>query len=181
MGTAVLQSQSLAPKSTFLLLTKPQPSPTTNTQIFLYRRRPPLKISATNSSSSSSSSDTSSSDVPPPVQPPIRAPPETAEIRFRRGSRKRSRQLQQQDGGSAGIPKKAQAPPKDWEAMSLTEKAMELYVGEKGALFWLNKFAYASIFIMIGAWILFRFVGPSLNLYQLDAPPLSPSDVLKGS
>lgn len=57
---------------------------------------------------------------------------------------------------------------------------MELYVGEKGALFWLNKFAYASIYIMIGAWIVFRFVGPALNIYQLDAPVLTPSDVLKG-
>ncbi|TVU21463.1 hypothetical protein EJB05_31099, partial [Eragrostis curvula] len=67
--------------------------------------------------------------------------------------------------------------PKKWEEMSLPEKALELYVGEKGLLFWLNKFAYASIFIMVGAWILFRFVGPSLGLYQLDAPPLPPTAV----
>lgn len=76
---------------------------------------------------------------------------------------------------------KVKAAPKKWEEMSLTEKAIELYVGEKGALFWLNKFAYASIFIMIGAWILFRFVGPALDIYQLDSPLLSPGDVLKGS
>uniref|UniRef100_A0A0A9D7K4 Uncharacterized protein n=1 Tax=Arundo donax TaxID=35708 RepID=A0A0A9D7K4_ARUDO len=66
---------------------------------------------------------------------------------------------------------------KEWEEMSLAEKAVELYVGEKGLLFWLNKFAYASIFIMVGAWVLFRFVGPSLGLYQLDAPPLPPTAV----
>lgn len=76
--------------------------------------------------------------------------------------------------------KASEKPPKKWEDMSLTEKAIELYVGEKGALFWLNKFAYASIFIMIGAWIVFRFVGPALNLYQLDAPPLAPTDTFKG-
>jgi len=70
---------------------------------------------------------------------------------------------------------------KTWDEMSLGEKAYELYVGEKGALFWLNKFAYASIFIMAGAWILFRFVGPATGLYQLDAPPLAPTDVLRGS
>ncbi|XP_038882419.1 uncharacterized protein LOC120073688 [Benincasa hispida] len=35
--------------------------------------------------------------------------------------------------------------------MSVAKKAMELYMGEKGLLFRLNKFAYASIFIMIGA------------------------------
>lgn len=70
-------------------------------------------------------------------------------------------------------------PPKEWEAMTMTEKAIELYVGERGLLYWINKFAYASIYIVIGAWILFRFVGPALNLYQLDTPPLSPTAILK--
>lgn len=92
--------------------------------------------------------------------------------------------MQQQDGGVANKAAEASSttpPPKDWKDMSITEKAIELYVGEKGALFWLNKFAYASIFIVIGAWILFRFVGPALNLYQLDSAPLSPSSLFKGS
>lgn len=74
-----------------------------------------------------------------------------------------------------------QPVPKKWEEKSMTEKALDLYVGEKGLLFWLNKFAYASIFIVIGAWILFRFVGPALNLYQLDSPPLPPTSMFKGS
>lgn len=69
---------------------------------------------------------------------------------------------------------------KTWEEMTLNEKALELYVGEKGLLFWLNKLAYASIYIVIGGWILFRFVGPALNLYQLDTPPLDPKNILKG-
>ncbi|KAK9108730.1 hypothetical protein Sjap_016790 [Stephania japonica] len=112
----------------------------------------------------------------PPVPPPVTAP-DTVEIRFRRGSRRRSRQLQEgSEGGSANKPP---TPPKDWESMTLAEKALELYVGEKGLLFWLNKFAYASIFIIIGGWILFRFVGPSLGLYQLDSPPLSPTSIFK--
>lgn len=105
------------------------------------------------------------------------------EIKFRRrSSRRRSRQ--QAEDGAAGrgqaMKAKVEEPPKKWEDMNITEKAIELYVGEKGLLFWLNKFAYASIFIVIGGWILFRFVGPSLNLYQLDTPPLSPSSVFKG-
>lgn len=58
--------------------------------------------------------------------------------------------------------------------MSLTENAMEFYVGEKGVMFWLNKLAYASIYVMI------RFVGHALNIYQLDSPVVSPSDVLEG-
>ncbi|CAN6206682.1 unnamed protein product [Urochloa humidicola] len=84
---------------------------------------------------------------------------------------------------SAAAPRSREKQPvrKEWEEMSLAEKAVELYVGEKGLLFWLNKFAYASIFIMVGAWILFRFVGPSLGLYQLDAPPLPPTAVFGGS
>uniref|UniRef100_A0A0E0LFN9 Uncharacterized protein n=1 Tax=Oryza punctata TaxID=4537 RepID=A0A0E0LFN9_ORYPU len=82
---------------------------------------------------------------------------------------------------SAAARREKQTRRKEWEEMSLAEKAGELYVGEKGLLFWLNKFAYASIFIMVGAWILFRFVGPSIGLYQLDAPPLAPTDVFAGS
>ncbi|XP_047318126.1 uncharacterized protein LOC124921499 [Impatiens glandulifera] len=111
--------------------------------------------------------------------------PETASgIRFRRGvSRKKGREqrrLKQGGGGDEERKKEKVVVKKEWESMNLTEKAIELYVGEKGLLFWLNKFAYASIFIIIGGWILFRFVGPSLNLYQLDQPPLSPSSVFKG-
>ncbi|KAL6345264.1 hypothetical protein AAG906_015747 [Vitis piasezkii] len=166
-----LYSKSSSSSSPILSLTKP------HLQIFI-RSQPhrlrSLTVTPINSSSSS--------DVPPPVPPPV-TPPETVEIRFRRGSKKR-RQMQQQDGGVANKAAEASSttpPPKDWKDMSITEKAIELYVGEKGALFWLNKFAYASIFIVIGAWILFRFVGPALNLYQLDSAPLSPSSLFKGS
>ncbi|KAL4187611.1 hypothetical protein AMTRI_Chr09g39860 [Amborella trichopoda] len=95
-------------------------------------------------------------------------------IRFRRGSRRR---LKQQDGDDKPKPK-APPPKKDWESMNFAEKAAELYVGEKGVLFWLNKAAYASIFVVVGGWILFRFVGPSLGLYQLDSPPLPPSTMV---
>lgn len=54
------------------------------------------------------------------------------------------------------------------------KKLNELYMGERGFLFWINKFAYASVFILIGGWIVFRIVGPALGLYQLagDGPRL---------
>lgn len=112
--------------------------------------------------------DDTSAAIPQP-RPQIN----TLNIRYRARSKRQARKQQE----------KIEAPPpkKEWESMTLAEKAMELYVGEKGLLFWLNKFAYASIFIIIGGWILFRFVGPSLGLYQLDAPPLSPTNILKGS
>ncbi|KAL3830821.1 hypothetical protein ACJIZ3_019623 [Penstemon smallii] len=115
-------------------------------------------------------------DTSPPVQPPIITPPDTVEIRFKRGSRRRRKQEEE----TSNMPLKKKSPPKEWDSMTLTEKAIELYVGEKGLLFWLNKFAYASIYIIIGGWILFRFAGPALNLYQLDTPPLAPTDVFKG-
>ncbi|PNT75576.1 LOW QUALITY PROTEIN: hypothetical protein BRADI_1g35210v3 [Brachypodium distachyon] len=98
------------------------------------------------------------------------------EVRMMKGKEKRN-----DSAGPRREKPQAQRRRKEWDEMSLGEKALELYVGEKGALFWLNKFAYASIFIMAGAWILFRFVGPATGLYQLDAPPLAPTDVLRGS
>lgn len=110
---------------------------------------------------------------------PVR-PPDGVEIRFKRGSRRR-RRLEEEEEESGVAQRRKAAVVKDWDSMSLSEKAVELYVGEKGMLFWLNKFAYASIFIVIGGWIIFRFVGPALNLYQLDAPPLPPTSMLKGS
>ncbi|KAK6134199.1 hypothetical protein DH2020_032055 [Rehmannia glutinosa] len=97
-------------------------------------------------SSSSDNGNNIDLNASPPVRPPI-TPPETVEIRFKRGSRRRRKQ--QQDGVTDKMPAK-QTVKKDWDSMTLNEKAIELYMGEKGALFWLNKFAYASIFIVIG-------------------------------
>ncbi|KAK4711759.1 hypothetical protein R3W88_006272 [Solanum pinnatisectum] len=109
-------------------------------------------------------------------------PPNTVEIRIRRRPSKRQRQKEEEMINAGKQAVKPKPPPKDWESMNLTEKAIELYVGEKGLLFWLNKFAYASIFIIIGGWILFRFVGPAFDLYQLDTPtPLAPESMFKGT
>jgi hypothetical protein len=68
-----------------------------------------------------------------------------------------------------------------WDEMSLPEKTWSLYIGEKGVLFWLNKLAYASIFLVIGGWIVFRFIGPALGWYELDSGLLPPSQLLAGS
>jgi hypothetical protein len=64
--------------------------------------------------------------------------------------------------------KEGQLFPEGWDKMDPLEKAGQLYMGDRGLLFWLNKAAYASLFIMGGAWVLFRFVGPSLGLYELS-------------
>lgn len=57
--------------------------------------------------------------------------------------------------------------PEGWDDMDPFEKMTQLYMGERGLLFWANKAAYASVFILGGAWVLFRFVGPALGLYEL--------------
>ena len=51
--------------------------------------------------------------------------------------------------------------------MDPLQKASELYMGQRGFLFWANKAALWSVGLLIGGWVIFRFVGPSLGLYQL--------------
>ena len=57
--------------------------------------------------------------------------------------------------------------PEGWEQMNVFEKGYNLYMGKRGVLFWANKAAYASVFLLIGGWIVFRFVGPALGLYKV--------------
>ena len=57
--------------------------------------------------------------------------------------------------------------PDGWDQMSFSAKAWQIYAGDRGALFWANKAAFAAVFIIIGGWILFRVVGPALGLYTL--------------
>ncbi|XP_009624000.2 uncharacterized protein [Nicotiana tomentosiformis] len=138
----------------------------------------PIRSSSSDSNNNNATSSINDNDN---ESQPI-TPPNTLEIRYRRRSSKRRKQKEEEMINAAKQVAKPKPPPKEWESMTLTEKALELYVGEKGLLFWLNKFAYASIFIIIGAWILFRFVGPALNLYQLDTPtPLAPESMFTGS
>ncbi|KAG6603917.1 hypothetical protein SDJN02_03825, partial [Cucurbita argyrosperma subsp. argyrosperma] len=171
----------LASKPPLLTIDPHKFSLTSQNQVFFLslRHQQPLRIKPINAT------DTDGDSAPPQVPPTI-TPPETVDVRFRKRSRRRSKQ-ESEDGAAMGNVRARKAPveiaskkPKKWEEMDLAEKATELYMGEKGLLFWLNKFAYASIFIMIGGWIVFRFVGPSLNLYQLDTPPLSPTSIFKG-
>ncbi|XP_060194202.1 uncharacterized protein LOC132623467 [Lycium barbarum] len=137
----------------------------------------PIKCSSSSDNNNNTTSINENSKESQPV-----TPPNTVEIRFSRRPSKRRKQKEEEMMNAGKQAVKPKPPPKDWESMNLTEKAIELYVGEKGLLFWLNKFAYASIFIIIGGWILFRFVGPALDLYQLDTPtPLAPESMFKGS
>ncbi|CAL5197505.1 unnamed protein product [Lathyrus oleraceus] len=183
MGTTSLSSNS--PSLINFILTRRSTSlPSTRHNNFL-TLQPHTSLpfhSITCSSSSNSNAADTDQDETNSIQAPTTTPAKLVELRLRRRTRRQAKRQREKGTVTNSIeqPSKADAPPKKWEEMSFQEKAMELYVGEKGALFWLNKFAYASIYIMIGAWIVFRFVGPALNIYQLDAPVLTPSDVLKG-
>ncbi|XP_008799406.1 uncharacterized protein LOC103714053 [Phoenix dactylifera] len=173
----VAPSSSLCPKSSFHLK-----KPSFKTQPFLFTgpvRLRPRPVRATGPSTSTDNGEANTNDGREKAEATAALPrsrPTTLNIKYRRRSRNQARQEQQQS-----MKKPPPPPPKDWDSMTLGEKALELYAGEKGLLFWLNKFAYASIFIIIGGWILFRFVGPSLGLYQLDSPPISPSTMFKSS
>lgn len=57
--------------------------------------------------------------------------------------------------------------PEGWEQMALETKVNEIYMGRRGMLFWVTKFAYASSIALGVGWVLFRFVGPNLGLYNL--------------
>ncbi|RCV23207.1 hypothetical protein SETIT_4G280300v2 [Setaria italica] len=153
-----------------------------------------ISPAASGGSSGEPASSEPATDTVTQPSPPAAAAPSSAKptgIKNRLKARNQARRFQLDAPPEEVTPKKKatvaaprrekQRERKEWEEMSLPEKAVELYVGEKGLLFWLNKFAYASIFIMVGAWILFRFVGPSLGFYQLDAPPLPPTAVFGGS
>ncbi|KAJ9564565.1 hypothetical protein OSB04_000531 [Centaurea solstitialis] len=147
-----------------------------------HHHKPPTLLPIRSTTSSNDNTTTTASDDGNNPLPPSDKTP-SVQIKFRRGARRKTRRDQENESNEKDMwmGRKKEVVKKEWEEMTIKEKALELYVGEKGLLFWINKFAYASIYIIIGAWILFRFVGPALNLYQLDTPPLSPTDVLKGS
>lgn len=69
---------------------------------------------------------------------------------------------------SKGRWREGQLFPDGWDEMDPGQKAYQLWAGKRGVLFWANKAAYASVFIVVAGWILFRFVGPALGLYQLS-------------
>ncbi|CAI7774986.1 unnamed protein product [Closterium sp. NIES-54] len=48
------------------------------------------------------------------------------------------------------------------------EKLAEAWLAKEGGLTKLNDFAYKAIFVLAGAWIIFRFIGPATGLYSLE-------------
>ena len=67
--------------------------------------------------------------------------------------------------------KEGQLLPEKWEEMSLGQKVSQIYMGDRGLLFWSNKLATGALFVIALAWVVFRFVGPGLGLYDLAGGP----------
>lgn len=176
----LLASKPVAPPNLYLA----KSAGAARNNIFPPTRPRHLTISPIYNTSSSSGDGGSSTSPDTTDGNSVPTATDTVGIRFKKRSRRKAKQQREQregQGSGERFIKAEAAVPKKWEEMSLGEQALELYLGDKGLLYWINKFAYASIFIVIGAWILFRFVGPALNLYQLDSAPLSPAAILKGS
>lgn len=70
--------------------------------------------------------------------------------------------------------KEGQLFPVGWEEMPLSQKLSELYLGRRGVLFWANQLAWISVWVLGGAWILLRVVGPALGLYKLQGDLMMP-------
>lgn len=62
---------------------------------------------------------------------------------------------------------KNQLVPEGWNSMSASQKATQLYMGERGLLFWINRLAVGGLIGTGVLWVAFRFVGPALGLYTL--------------
>jgi hypothetical protein len=71
--------------------------------------------------------------------------------------------------------KEGQLFPEGWDQMNPLEKMNELYLGQRGFLFWSTKLATGGVVVLGVAWVLFRIVGPALGLYQLADDINTPS------
>jgi len=99
-------------------------------------------------------------------------------------SAQQRQQQQQQQRAAASAASSAAGPadwpegqllPSGWERMSAAQKAVELYQGRRGFLFWASQAAWYSVIGVGFGWVLFRFVLPGIGLYKLangltDAP-----------
>lgn len=78
---------------------------------------------------------------------------------------------QESSAGQRAEWKKGQLFPEGWEEMDPIEKATELYLGERGMLYWATQLTIYGLVALVVAWIAFRFIGPSVGLYALENDP----------
>ncbi len=71
--------------------------------------------------------------------------------------------------------KPGQLFPEGWDEMSVPEKIGELYLGQRGILFWTSQLAWYGSGVLVAAWVVFRIVLPNLGLYKLNGDLLPPT------
>lgn len=69
--------------------------------------------------------------------------------------------------------KKGKLFPEGWEQMDAVEKVTELYLGQRGMLFWATELAWKGAIVLGVAWVLFR-IGGAVGLYQLQGDLMMP-------
>ncbi len=97
---------------------------------------------------------------------------EAFESRLRSGKIQNAQQQGMGDSAGAGRGgraawKKGSLFPEGWDAMDPIEKATELYLGERGILYWSAQLTIGGLVLLVVAWVGFRFIGPALGLYNL--------------
>lgn len=85
--------------------------------------------------------------------------------------RQKKRASSSQERGGRAEWKKGSMFPEGWDDMDPVEKATELYLGERGILYWSTQLTVWGLVLLVVAWVGFRFLGPSLGLYALDNDP----------
>jgi len=86
-------------------------------------------------------------------------------------TRSRSAASQEKPAGQRAAWKEGQLFPEGWEEMDPVEKATELYLGERGFLYWATQLTIGGLVVLVVAWVAFRFIGPSFGLYALENDP----------
>lgn len=79
-----------------------------------------------------------------------------------------ARQAESEAADAKVVWKASELFPEGWEKMTTLEKAGQLYMGERGFLFWSAKIATGSVVALGATWIIFRFVLPGLGVYEIN-------------
>mmetsp|Transcript_8019 Transcript_8019/g.29637 ORF Transcript_8019/g.29637 Transcript_8019/m.29637 type:complete len:203 (-) Transcript_8019:3763-4371(-) len=81
-------------------------------------------------------------------------------------NKSKSRQLQQEQAELDPL-EKNKWENLDWDNMTRGEKAYQLYMGEKGFLYWITQLTLYASGLVVVAWVCVRFLGPAFGLYKV--------------
>ena len=102
-----------------------------------------------------------------------------ASVRTKKGAKLAAASSSRRSSADSGSPfaewKEGELFPEGWDNMDPLQKINELYLGQRGFLFWSTKLATGGVVVLGVAWVLFRIVGPALGLYQLADDINTPS------